>query len=408
MNKRSVIVVLIGCIIFILGIVVGRFSDIALPFEQRQTSPENRSSLNSEGVGGHRSSHQKTRQFKVRADGKSLNAVQGGQEKQLSLDQKFLGVSQTAKEEINRLTAECESLDVEKLKSLFPGRLQHLKDFGEEGSQAILEFLETRKDVELEKKLWPFLGARVEVSSLRQALMDFLYEMEDPISQKASLKVLQNSSSDMEVFLAARNIEKLSPGIHRAEALQAVSEILARHLNPENPETPKALPVLEVVRYYQARETFPQMEELIKKQPEWAVNWAHIMDGFPAEDQADVLERLWNNDQTKPFLAKRASALSKLDFQNEKVRQLVSEVFSKEMSSIQKIQFFEDFESGFYGPYYHMDPSNRNRAGWESRIKANTKEDKLRMLDELAPYLDTPGLKQRYEKTRSMFQENSR
>ena len=397
MSKRSIVVVLTGSIIFVLGIVVGRFSDVTLSFEQERASPEVR---NSESTVGHDPSHRKTRQPQTQAPPSS---IQDGREKQLSLDQKFRGASQTAKEEMSRLIAECESLDIEKLKSLFPGRLQHLKDFGEEGSQAILEFLETRKDIELEKKLWPFLGARVEVPSLRQALIDFLYEMEDPISQQASLTVLQNSSSDMEVFLAARNIEKLSPGNHRKEALQAVSEILAGYLDPKNPKIPNSLPVLEVVRYYQARETFPQMEELIKKQPEWGGIWLHIMDGFPAEDQADVLERLWNNDKTKPFLAKRGSALNNLDFQNEKVRQLVSEIFSKEMNRIQKIQFFEDLESGFYGPYYHMDPSSRNRASWESKIRENTKEDKLRMLDELAPYLDTPELNQRYQKTRNMF-----
>ena len=318
-----------------------------------------------------------------------------------------------AKDLLHHILSELENSKEEKVDvSKFWGRLQQLKDFGEEGSQAILEFFQTNEDISLgPNSNWASMGGRnLHLTSLRTSLLEVLCDMKDPIAQTASLEVLQTTSSPQEILLAARNLEKFSPGTYRAEALLALQETLANLSEKFNPRTAwQDFQVFEIAGYYQAREFIPQMEDFIKKQPEALGNGLNAVLKFPLEDQVSVLERLAADGNLRKQIAANSFFLVQLDYGNDRLRQITGELF-KEMDPKQKtslIQLLGNSAHTTYSMGFNIMESVRP-ANFFSRPTYQKKsgiEASLKLFDELEPSADTPALKVYLDEARQKFQE---
>jgi len=317
---------------------------------------------------------------------------------------------QTARAVIDRLLAELEGTDAFQIDSRIAGRLQQLRDFGEEGSKAVQKFLRTQQDIVLEGAALSN-GRLTRYPSVRAALLDMLYDMNDPIAPAASLEVLRDTSSGLEVALAARNLEKFSPGARRSDALRAVSEILANAAASSKDQNPPHFSgldsqVLEIIAYYQARELVPQVEELVKNRPDWLHLWMKSLLQFPAEDQADFLEKIRRDDKLRGALADEGAILGQFDLQNDKVRQHVRGIAVKNMTS----QQLEQLVAWIGHPSYREQPGCFMKDGEADvaraamNIEKGKIESSLRMLNELAPSLP-PALRQRLEETRKQLRE---
>ena len=215
----------------------------------------------------------------------------------------------TAKTVIERLLIEIKPLESKKMdreellklkkaSDQILARLQQLKDFGEEGSRAIQEFLQSQQDVLLpSSKSMSIPGPTgYPSSSLREILIDTLYDMENPTSRTASLEVLKTTSSGAEVFFSARNLEHFSPGTYRTEALQTASRVLAPSQNLNNLSNDdiilKYILLFDVIAHYQACDLIPQIEALAKNNSRLIqALWVTIVPRFPAEEQAEMLQK---------------------------------------------------------------------------------------------------------------------
>ncbi len=323
-------------------------------------------------------------------------------------DTKHRSPPRTAKEVFDRILEEFESLDGEKLGFILPGRLQQLKDFGEEGSAAIQEFLRTQQDIALDPNTaWIRLDGRIGgIDSFRAALLETLYDMDDPTSRTANIEVLNSTSSGFEVLLTAGNLEKFSPGAYRSEALSAASEILARLLKRNNPNEQDQVNaqgdalVTEIVDYYQARELIPQVDEFIKKYPILLDQRLRSIFQFPVEEQVDTIERFLKDPKLKESIIQNHWYLHRWDFQNDRARSLITDNFNT-LGEQQKADFIKNLGSHAYvgggATRDRMKPRNSNDT-WVS--PKNTIEGKLKLLDGLEPQLNSPEQKTHFEKAR--------
>ena len=353
-----------------------------------------------------------------------LNLQKHGQEKKEGDPKELTGTAssandklpvpaKTAKDIIDQILSEIESSGSEKADGQkIWKRLQKLRKFGEEGSQAILEFLRTNKDISSGPNGWgnflhEGLSAEryVQFHSLREGLLEVLYEMKSPTAQTASLEALQTTSSAKEVLLAIRNLEKVSTGTYRAEALQAMSAVLTElSKEPDDRYGWQDCQIIGIVGYYQARELIPLVEDLVKKQPRSLSNWLQCLDQLPAEDQIGTLERLSADEKIRETIVADDYYLVRLDYRNDRLRQMTGEFF-KEMPANQKINLIQRVgESGTmnFGGGFTIEFA-------QSTIPAYHKKDgieaSLKLLSEIEPTLDSDILKAYLEVSRLKLQE---
>ena len=331
--------------------------------------------------------------------------------------EQFDQTPKTAKEVIDHILLSIKNLEDQDFGHFpyspsFKLYLQQLCDFGEEGSQAIQEFLRTKQDI--------IFGTRqdyvynIHNPSLRICLIDNLSRMNNPISQAINLEILGEASSGLEIVFATRNLEKFSPGIYEKKALEAASKIISTQLNSALPEDANApLPsdarVFEVVGYYQAKEMIPQVEEWLKKQPALVDWWIPNLISFSAEDQFSGLQSLIANESLRERLSGKLGVLSHFDLKSDGIRHLTREFFTKEKDENAKaflIQLVGDDTEETHSLYisHHPDVMVNYRlkrtfaeienSGWP------TPESRLKLLEELEPELNTPLLKERLEEAR--------
>ncbi len=352
--------------------------------------------------------------------------------------------SHSAKAVIERLLSEIENSGSQPLDFFkILGRLQQLQQYGEEGSKAIRDFLRTRQEVVLGEDQFIGLsgsmnGRRSFLPSLRTSLIQALYEINGPISQATSLEVLRTTSSAYEAILAARNLEKVSPGVYRADALKAISEIIFKSKDPEDSRisTPQIINIdtllmskhpynpddkrtvvwkdiytetFRLVAYYQAQEIFPQVEELIKEKPELVYHWINSLIQSPcsAEEQIDSYRRLTRNEKTLKMILENSSSFSLLDFQDEKARQWIREIYGDKMDVERKERFIQEIgklgsKGNIYPTFWFM---NENKLNSIQPFTKPRLEGALQLLNELESPLDTPALQQRLVDSRQKLNQ---
>ena len=331
-------------------------------------------------------------------------------------------VPRTASEVLERLLNELETSNPNKPGALSEsqrilGRLMQLQDFGEEGSQAIHEFFKSQEDIVMGQGSNFNNGRLSRFPTLRTAMLEMLYDMENPSSQEASLDILRNTTSGMEAMLAARNLEKFAPGMYRAEALSAVEDILSRlQASPKDTKgggkksAAYQAAELEIVGYYHATEMIPEMEAFVRQEPGLTRNWMNTLLQFPVEEQVDSIERLIKDPNVSKSVAGNSYALSQLDFHDDDARKLVRDIFTDNMTKQQKEQLVNQL--GNAGNSWtiggqtsrYMRPDQARPSVSSSAQKARI-EGTLLLLAELEPQLD-PALKKQADKTRKKLEED--
>jgi len=140
--------------------------------------------------------------------------------------------------------------------------LQKLIEQGAGAVPAIREFLAKNTDYDLGKAGKDLLG----YSSHRAAMFDALTQIGGPEGVAALAGVLQISADPREIALLAQDLEKLEPGQHRQEAIDAAQQTLAM-ANGHKLETADVAPLFEVLQKYGDGTVVP---ELVKAAQQWA------------------------------------------------------------------------------------------------------------------------------------------
>lgn len=322
------------------------------------------------------------------------------------------GAPRTAVEVLERLLTEIEQTDPKRLGSLpIQGRLQQLRDFGEEGSQAIAEYIHTGNDLEIASSS-TFSNTRlVTFTSIRIALLEALYEQRDPAAMAANAGVLKSSIVPLEVLLSARNLEKARPGVFRAEIVKATLDLMAIAYDPKDPKSPDRVNwrnslASEVAAHFQVKELLSPLEARLLAQPYMTQSYIGILSTFPSSDQASALQRIMTQEKVRKALATDVYALSPLDYTNPQIRQLTLTIFVTEMSPAQKDQFVQSM-----GQIITVNSGSnlfRPEEGAPSRNASSRKkfEGLLQLIDDLITRGDSPALLQKLTTARKLVQQN--
>ena len=309
--------------------------------------------------------------------------------------------------------------------------IKQLLDLGKESHPVIHEFLKAHEDIRLDADM---IGSFFITQSLRLILLEEFCERFDSTNPAIGLEVVENTSSALELAVVARNLEKYSPTTYRSKILQSTSKILAGVSNEYNAleniiltaETVEQVTenyndlhdklydhhsddntgsLFVIVAYYQAHEMFPLVEDLLKKDPKKTELWLEALSYFPGEDQANMLQRLLSDKNLRNNIADMGSSMPFLDYQNNRQRQIVTELFTKKMSSRQKAQLIEHLQdcaplpTGYPFQLDFFMPKSFDVSG-----EKNCVEGVLKLFNELEPQLN-PRLRWRLEETRSHLQK---
>jgi hypothetical protein len=301
---------------------------------------------------------------------------------------------------LDRLINELENSDPQFDKRKLSARLQLLKDHGEEASKAIQDFFAKGEDVPLgdapQHAIQADDGRLKTFPSLRIALLEVLFDLNDSTAAAASLNVLNTTTSGLETVLAARNLEKSAPGVYRSESLRAAIDILSKLQSPLDSKNPPSnfwmnAQATEIIGYYHASELIPQMEGLVGQSATLKTNWLDALRHFPEEERLASYQRL---QVSSPYW------LTQLDVANPQSRQYIQKVFS-EASPGRKDQLILAVSRGL-DPVRDDRFINPDKAG-QSRFYPKSKkrvEGSVELLNQFEPYANTPDLKKRIQQIR--------
>src|SRR5438094_4370529 len=114
---------------------------------------------------------------------------------------------------------------------------------GPSGVAAIREFLQKNVDLDFGP------GSGLGYASARAAMFDALVQIGGAEGVAGTLQVLQNTADPREIAALAQNLEKLAPGEHRQEAIEAAREALAMAASGKL-EGADVAPLFEVLHSY--------------------------------------------------------------------------------------------------------------------------------------------------------------
>jgi hypothetical protein len=317
------------------------------------------------------------------------------------------GASQSADKILQDLASSLErTVDIDLDDIRVP--IKKLQEQKEEGSRAIQNFLRSNQDV-IFRPCESFQGNRLKAApTLRTALLAALYDLNDAVSEATNVEVLKTTTSSLEVLLSVQNLEKVSPGKYRSEALKAaLATAKCSHARDSYSK--------DIASYYQASEIVPELEKIENRSEKEfdQLRWIDFLSNFPTEVQLASLKRIyptgviaedgWIKADTfdaayKPLVTIGAN-LVKLDLNINELRQIVSQTFLKKMNVKQKSQFLSAFRfSTLSDGNYFLTPSilksneNQNHSkkgvGKDPILKAKV-EGALIFLNEVEPQLDS-------------------
>jgi len=248
--------------------------------------------------------------------------------------------------------------------------------------------------------------------------------MKDATARDANREVLRNTTSALEVLLAARNLENAAPGAHREEALNAMLAVLSRsadlpELKDGSDETSlKKVPCAEgmfaIAVHYQAVEVMPRIDEVVKGNPLLAREWLAHLPFFPEADQSASVGSLLTDESLTSYLGEHGFYMKGLNFQSPALRQFFRAIFTNatDMDKSVMITFLGDSTILAYGleqPAKLMQPGS----GKGSSSFVQSHRDGMKLLDgtaqlllELDPSVKSEEVRQALEKKRSKIQQS--
>ena len=138
--------------------------------------------------------------------------------------------------------------------------LQQLIQQGASGVPAILEFLKQNKDLDFGSGTSQALG----YASARQAMFDVLGQIGGPEAISGLLQILQTSGAPREIALVAQYLERLEPGQHRQDQIEAAQQVLAT-ASARKFEAPDVVPLFEVMREYGGPAVATELEQAARQ-----------------------------------------------------------------------------------------------------------------------------------------------
>lgn len=123
--------------------------------------------------------------------------------------------------------------------------LQDLIAQGRAGAAAIREFLAQNREYDFGPGAKEVLG----YDTARTAVLGALAEIGGPEAVRAMTEVLQTIADPREIALLAQSLEKLEPGQHRQEVLEAARQTLSM-ASTQRLQLPDAAPLFEVLQKY--------------------------------------------------------------------------------------------------------------------------------------------------------------
>lgn len=188
-------------------------------------------------------------------------------------------------------------------KATWKQRLQQLVQQGSGAVPAIREFLAKNVDVDLGRDGQQTFGYR----SVRGAMIDALAQIGGSLAEAAMTDVLQNTGEPREIAMLAQNLEKLNPGIHQQQALDAARQAL-QMMAQGGLQNRDAAPLFEVLQQYGGPNVAPDLESRINQ---WEYYAAISLAGLPDGAGVPSLIQL-AGDQSTASPGNKAIALQML------------------------------------------------------------------------------------------------
>ena len=279
------------------------------------------------------------------------------------------------------LYGERDQKKAEELSAMILGLFKELKGLDKEDvSVAIREFLETDKDLYLEKYLFSsslavpqellgwskegendperhpaqsyFQGEMAFCSmfcskSFRTLLIDWLYDNNDEQAYETNWMVLTKASSTSEVYLGARNLERNWEMNCREEVLEALSILWPNVYSDKYGYVAKWKLAAEVgsgfkiIKRYHAEEFLPAVETyIVSGDVVDAGEWFRLLKDFPEEDQTASIHRMISDPTGRASLNGWGRVWGDLDYRDEFVFQTAHKYFTKELGEGGPADFF--------------------------------------------------------------------
>jgi hypothetical protein len=155
--------------------------------------------------------------------------------------------------------------------------LRDLQMKGSAAVPAIGDFLRDGKDVDFASMRG---GERVGHRTLRQAVIETLGKIGGRAAVAVSLEQLQRTADPIEIVLLARSLDGEEPGLHRAEVLRTIGDVLEGAAHADAREAPDVSPLFDLLRTYGGDEAVGILERSVPRWGEYAlIALASLSDG---------------------------------------------------------------------------------------------------------------------------------
>lgn len=218
-----------------------------------------------------------------------------------------------------------------------------LRAHGPIGLQALLAFFKTGDDVKL-RGGWGMTGGKItSAPSLRIALLEALSDW--PGALEVNRAIARMTSRPFEAVIAIRNLERIEPGVHRAEAIRTVRELAEQPVGGDY-AMEGAHYVIEAMRHFKATELLPAAEKIVERQPDAAYALVDALTDLPAAVRGPAIARTFSHPVVARRFASNPYVLRNLPFSEPVVVAQAARLFSNGMTVAQQEGLLAEFGQG--------------------------------------------------------------
>lgn len=297
-----------------------------------------------------------------------------------------------------------KDMDVNRRQAAIETLVRQLRAAGPEGFQVLRDYFRAGQDVKFQNG-YAIVNGRA-VQSLRAALLDSLGDWPGNEALDLTREILRTTSRMSEASIAIGQLEKKSPGVYRAEAIQALQQIATKP--PEKDAWAMGGTALfDAMKQLKAPELLPAAETEVSKNPWTAPQFIASLDALPADVRAPALQRLFANEAVTKSMAANPWSMQALNYSEPVVAQNVAQLFTANTDKRFRENFLTNFAnaqavnfsggSGFTMGGSVVD----NSADRVARLQG-----RLAFLDTIAPQCATPVLQERLQDARDAIQKS--
>jgi hypothetical protein len=248
-----------------------------------------------------------------------------------------------------------------------------------------------------------FMGPR----SLHAAVLNELSKSDDPEVRSLFLvdanRLLRSSETITDAYGAIQKLDRLEPGAHRADAIEA----LQRFTRDEQVASGMDTDLLwRLAAQFGAVELLPELEAIARQQSGKALPdlfgalWA-----MPATAREETTQRILSDTDLQPGI-RSGYTLQKLDYRIPAAREFAVAWFRSPVNPTDKAEAVDRLASAFgWGPEALLRAKSGSPAGTPGTAPQATA--RLRLLDEIAPLCPEPLIQQRIAAARKILNEQA-